>query len=90
MKKRSLDLKKKLVLNKETIANLTPAQQVKLAGGIVRTNTHCTINCDASGITECATNYPCVNTQDNCQPVDTAHCATQDAICAVTNLCVPQ
>jgi hypothetical protein len=33
MKKKNLDLKKKLVLNKETIANLTPAQQAKLAGG---------------------------------------------------------
>ena len=33
MKRKNLDLKKKLVLNKETIANLTPAQQAKLAGG---------------------------------------------------------
>lgn len=33
MKKKNLDLKKKLVLSKETIANLTPAQQSMLAGG---------------------------------------------------------
>jgi len=89
MKKKSLDLKKKLVLNKETIANLTPAQQAKLAGGYMITNTYCSLNCD-SGITECDTNYNCQNTHANCGPVQTAHCATKDAICAVTNLCVPQ
>jgi hypothetical protein len=33
MKRKKLDLNKKLVLNKETIANLTPAQQAKLGGG---------------------------------------------------------
>lgn len=86
MKKKNLDLKKKLVLSKETIGNLTPAQQAKVAGGYQITNTYCSINCD-SGITECNSRYPCVNTQANCGGVDTAHCATQDAICGATTNC---
>lgn len=86
MKKKNLDLKKKLVLSKETIANLTPGQQTRLAGGYMITNTYCSINCD-TGNTECNTNYNCANTHANCGGVDTAHCATQDAICAVTRNC---
>jgi hypothetical protein len=33
MKRKKMDLSKKLVLNKETIANLTPGQQAKVVGG---------------------------------------------------------
>ncbi|NSL90926.1 class I lanthipeptide [Chitinophaga solisilvae] len=39
MKKQKIELSKKLLLNKETIAALTPEQQGQLAGGFIVTVT---------------------------------------------------
>ncbi|NSL90925.1 hypothetical protein ECE50_029140 [Chitinophaga sp. Mgbs1] len=39
MKKKQIDLSKKLLLNKKTVAELTPEQQGQLAGGFIVTVT---------------------------------------------------
>jgi hypothetical protein len=60
MKKQKLDLNRKLVLNKETIANLTPGQQAQVVGGYPLTKF---IGCSAlcSGATEPASDCVCVS-----------------------------
>jgi hypothetical protein len=71
MKRKNLDLKKKLVLNKETIANLTPAQQAKLAGGWHPATAAITCLPDTGQNTDCN----CVITQANtCKPINTGNC----------------
>jgi len=45
MKRKKMELNKKLFLNKETITNLTPGQQAELMGGL-KPDTHaaCTVS----------------------------------------------
>ncbi|WP_160717079.1 class I lanthipeptide [Chitinophaga solisilvae] len=50
MKKKSINLKKKLVLKKETLTTLTPFQQAMLAGGLAIRETF-TTNCETAPIT---------------------------------------
>jgi len=45
MKKKNLQLKKKLTLNKETLINLTPEQLNSLAGGAPVTRATCAKEC---------------------------------------------
>jgi len=77
MKKKNLDLKKKLVLNKETIANLTPDQQAKVAGGYQQhTNTFCTNPPPTTdpNVTQQNSDCGCVMTKADCIPGKTSQC----------------
>jgi hypothetical protein len=73
MKRKNLDLKKKLVLNKETIANLTPAQQAKLAGGWHPATAAITCLPESGNYSDCN----CVdvsNAPNTCKVIATANC----------------
>ncbi|NSL86210.1 hypothetical protein ECE50_005185 [Chitinophaga sp. Mgbs1] len=50
MKKKNINLKKKLVLKKETLTTLTPFQQAMLAGGFAIKETR-TLDCETQPIT---------------------------------------
>lgn len=67
MKKKNSDLKKKLVLDKETIGNLTPVQQAKLAGG------YNTSPLQGYPVRAIETTQTGVNSTEACQTVETVH-----------------
>jgi hypothetical protein len=54
MKKNTLELKKKLLLDKKVIAKLTPAQQAKVVGGASGANHHI---CEDPSLAVCARQY---------------------------------
>ncbi|MBC9934220.1 class I lanthipeptide [Chitinophaga qingshengii] len=65
MKKKQIDLGKKLLLNKETVASLNVSQQQQLVGGIIETrNIICTE--DTRAISSCRATSP-GNTRPCCQ-----------------------
>ena len=75
MKKKNLNLNKKLILNKDTVTNLESKQQYKLMGGGATDFTAC--------VTYCGTcpNLGCGPTQNTCQTV----CG----LCPISNDCPP-
>ena len=74
MKRKNMGLKKKLVLSKETIANLTPAQQAKVAGGYHAATAAITCLPESANYSDCNCGGKASNAPNNCNQIPTAGC----------------